>query len=291
MALVPALVAYPHETEIRLAVFGDWGCGGERQRVLKGALEQYASAEGFHAGLLLGDNFYPDGVSSVDDPLWEDRFESGLATEPLGRTRWFAVLGDHDYRGNTAAQIHYTAISRGGWSMPTHFYRVDFVAAGQAPVLTLLAIDTHKKCSRWRQQVQWLESQLKALAGSRRHVVVMGHNPAVSYSRHGGQKQVNDRIVPLLERYDVALYLCGDDHNMQMIQRNNANYAVVGSACQQLYRVHDGPGQLFGQKKQGFAVLRVTAERLGLEFRDTEGNVLYTWDHGEPGTKSPDHQQ
>ena len=49
---------------------------------------------GFGFVVLLGDNFYEDGVASVDDPQWQTKFEDPYANIDLP---FYAVLGNHDH--------------------------------------------------------------------------------------------------------------------------------------------------------------------------------------------------
>jgi N-acetylmuramoyl-L-alanine amidase len=54
---------------------GDTGTGGPDQFKVAGAIFQTCASSGCDFGLLLGDNFYPDGVSSADDPQRKTKFE------------------------------------------------------------------------------------------------------------------------------------------------------------------------------------------------------------------------
>ena len=51
--------------------------------------------------ILLGDNFYPNGIKSINDINWEkfNNLNIPIAT--------YSVLGNHDYLGNINAQIEY----------------------------------------------------------------------------------------------------------------------------------------------------------------------------------------
>lgn len=59
----------------------------------------------------VGDNFYTNGVASVDDPMWKTSFEDIYKGANLF-IDWYPVLGNHDYRGNPQAQIDYSKRSR-----------------------------------------------------------------------------------------------------------------------------------------------------------------------------------
>src|SRR5687768_12237442 len=71
---------------------GDTGTGGEGQKAVAKAMKSYCRTEKCEFVLLLGDNFYPVGVKSVDDPQWKTKFE-----DPYGELRldFFVSLGNH----------------------------------------------------------------------------------------------------------------------------------------------------------------------------------------------------
>jgi len=72
-------------------------------------MDGYAKLHGQPAFVLgLGDNFYDDGVDSVDDPKWKSFWVDSYLTYESLRVPWKAVLGNHDYDGNPDAQIDFT---------------------------------------------------------------------------------------------------------------------------------------------------------------------------------------
>ena len=64
--------------------------------------------------ILLGDNFYYQGVNSIEDKLW-DKY---LNTYNLSN-KVFSILGNHDYQLNPHAQIEFT---KNNWNMPDWYY-------------------------------------------------------------------------------------------------------------------------------------------------------------------------
>jgi hypothetical protein len=66
--------------------------------------------------VLLGDNFYDYGVSSVNDSLW-GLFDSISHISPI----FYAVLGNHDYGQSINSQIYYTQINP-IWAMPARYF-------------------------------------------------------------------------------------------------------------------------------------------------------------------------
>ena len=77
-------------------VFGDWGRNGEKDQA-DVAREMGVVAKKIDAQFILavGDNFYEDGVASVDDPQWQSSFEQVYTAESL-QVPWYAILGNHD---------------------------------------------------------------------------------------------------------------------------------------------------------------------------------------------------
>ena len=87
--------------------FGDWGRdGAQHQRDVAVQMGKAAAELGCRFIASVGDNFYENGVQSVDDPQWKTSFEN-IYTDPALQVPWYAVLGNHDYKGNPQAQIDY----------------------------------------------------------------------------------------------------------------------------------------------------------------------------------------
>lgn len=63
------------------AVLGDWGRDTPEQHHVAAAMGRTAATAQADFVLAIGDNFYTDGVASVDDPLWQSVFE-GVYTHP-----------------------------------------------------------------------------------------------------------------------------------------------------------------------------------------------------------------
>jgi len=75
---------------IRALAFGDFGEGNEPQRRTAAAMVAYHGGHPFDFGITLGDNFYPSGISSLDDPRWKSQFEDLYG--PMG-IKFYATLG------------------------------------------------------------------------------------------------------------------------------------------------------------------------------------------------------
>ncbi|MGT2514962.1 hypothetical protein ACVOMT_12735 [Sphingomonas panni] len=60
------------------AVLGDWGRDTPEQHHVAAAMGWAAAEARSDFVLAIGDNFYSDGVTSTDDPLWQSVFEGVL---------------------------------------------------------------------------------------------------------------------------------------------------------------------------------------------------------------------
>lgn len=152
---------------------GDWGSGGKGQRLIAEAMAKKAERDSVWFVLVLGDNFYEEGVESVQDEQWKTKFEE-MYWQPSLQIPFYAVLGNHDYRTNPQAQVEYT-IHSSRWRMPKRYYsfveaidstcRIDFFCLDTYPLSDLSSEDVgqSKDTSGVLSQLQWLE---EALAGS-----------------------------------------------------------------------------------------------------------------------------
>jgi hypothetical protein len=56
------------------------------------AMEKFCAERGCHLGLMLGDNFHPTGVRSVDDPQFIEKFEKPFKNSLLFGWRGLDVV-------------------------------------------------------------------------------------------------------------------------------------------------------------------------------------------------------
>jgi len=105
---------------LNFLIFGDWGRNGQKDQVEVAAqMATAAQAVGAKFIVSVGDNFYNDGVASVDDPQWQTSFEK-VYSAPSLQVPWQVILGNHDYRGNCDAQVAYGQTSP-RWKMPARY--------------------------------------------------------------------------------------------------------------------------------------------------------------------------
>lgn len=285
-ASLPAVALAESRQPLSFLALGDWGRqGGRDQTAVAAAMATAADEVGSRFVLSVGDNFYPAGVQSVNDPHWKESFEDVYAAASL-QTPWYVALGNHDYRGKPKAQIAYSARSE-RWNMPHRYFRVQSAALpADVDVFVLdttpLAEDLGEAVMRlsWGhvslpnpgRQLAWLDSQLAQSRATWK--VVVGHHPIRSGGKHGGSPALAQRLEPILERHGVQAYLCGHDHALQHIQVDGTHHICTGAGSS-AGEVTPVAGTRFAAAQPGFAVFTLEAGAMRMAFRGADGATLY----------------
>jgi acid phosphatase len=238
--------------------------------------------------LSLGDNFYEDGVVGLDDPHWWASFEEPYYWGGL-RVPWYAVLGNHDYRGNPDAQIAYTAHSD-RWNMPARYYRSSWPGPVN-PLLDVFCLDTTTLIQRYwpggtetipgvvwpdpYRQLAWLEEGLHC-SGARWKIVAGHHAIASASPIHGSSSELDDRLRPLLAEYGAPLYLSGHDHDLQHLGLPGGLNCVVSGAGSEVRTTGSNAHTLFSESALGFVHVQVTMADIRIAFYDIDATLLHS---------------
>jgi tartrate-resistant acid phosphatase type 5 len=270
-------------------VVGDWGRdGASHQRDVGAAMGERAEQTGARFVVTTGDNFYENGVESVDDPKWRTSFEDVYTAKALQR-RWYGVLGNHDYRGNPAAQLDYGTKSA-RWHMPSRYYTVSGATMG-IPGVDLFMIDSSPLVNKYRDgaeepllranvmaqdtaaQLAWLDDALGRSQAAWK--LVFTHHPAYSGgSSHGNTAEMIGQVEPILQRHGVQALVFGHDHDLQHIVRDGLHHIGTGAGSS-VRPVNTVEGTQFCLSRSGFARVEVDPDTLRLEFRDYNGRQVY----------------
>jgi len=247
---------------VRVVAFGDFGSGAPNQLQTAAAIGQVHARDPFDFGVTLGDNFYPRGVESPEDPFLERAWIKPYAE--LG-VRFYAALGNHDWGlpGSPAAEIRFSDASA-NWSMPAARY--SFTASdAQFFVLDTTALSV--------AQLEWLDRELRRSRARWR--IVIGHHPIRSHGRYGDNETMVKRLLPLLKgRAD--LYLAGHEHDLQVLEPEDGVYFVIsGAGGMSIRPTEPGPRTRFAASTFGFTVLEIEAEQLRVRMYDSKPQVLY----------------
>jgi 3',5'-cyclic AMP phosphodiesterase CpdA len=239
--------------------------------------------------MALGDVHHFYGVASTSDPLWMTNYEL-IYDRPELMIPWYAVLGNHEYRGNTQAVLDYGRVSR-RWMMPGRYYTKVFavddstavrvVWLDTTPLIDSYRADRLKYPDAWKQdrerELAWTDSVLTA--AKEKWVIVGGHHPlyAATGKSERERKDMQERLGTILRRHHVDAYLCGHIHNFQYIRMSgDGTEYVVNTAGAQTRPAGRTTGTVFCSSAPGFMVCSVTGRTLELRLVDMNGKVLYT---------------
>ncbi len=282
----PLYAADPFAGAVNFAVVGDWGRGGRPDQVQVAQQMAIACKKAGAAFVVsVGDNFYENGVASVEDPQWQQTFEK-VYNAPSLQIPWYVILGNHDYRGNCQAELDYGK-THPRWNMParyyTHVYPIDASSS-----LECFFIDTTPLISEYKteadmkaiftqdvdRQLKWLDQSLTASKAQWK--LVFGHHPIYSAGTgHGNQQDMIDRVLPILQNYNIQGYFSGHDHDLQHLKDDDLNYYISGGGSEHrpVKTTHEIQ---FGQATSGFLLVSVRHNDMHVRYIDNLGNTIYT---------------
>jgi tartrate-resistant acid phosphatase type 5 len=212
-----------------VTVFGDWGRDTKGYKYVVKSLRSLAEARGKAIGsILLGDNFYSKGVTSVNDP----NFELFLNFSDTSQ-RFFVIAGNHDHRGNVTAQIEYSQINP-KWVFPSLYYSKKIDIPNSNYKLCLVFLDTELILYDNGVQAAWLDKELSDCHGERVIRVVSGHHPLYSvgmYARSKTMRAQRALIEPILIKHKIHLYLAGHEHQLQAFESNGIHHLISGAVA------------------------------------------------------------
>ena len=237
-----------------------------------------------------GDIHHFMGVRSVNDPLWMTNYEL-IYSHPELMIKWYAICGNHEYRGNTQAVLDYSNVSR-RWIAPSKYYTFTETTDDGTPI-RLLFIDTTPLIDRYRKdsigypdackqdaelQLQWIDSVLTQ--STEKWKIVIGHHPifAETDKKDSERADLQKRLAPILEKHKVDVYFCGHIHNYQHIrpESSHVNY-VVNSSASLSREVNTSPDTKFCSPDAGFTFCSLTKDTFKFFFINHQGKIIYQY--------------
>ncbi|KAL3818510.1 hypothetical protein ACJIZ3_004415 [Penstemon smallii] len=286
-----------NDDSVAFLVVGDWGRDGNynQSRVAK-QMGEVGKKIGIDFVISTGDNFYDTGLKSVNDPRFETSFSKIYTAKSLQKP-WYTVLGNHDYLGNTEAQLS-PALRKmdNRWHCKRNF----IVGAGYAdiffidtnPFVNDYFINAKKQKFDWKgilPRENYLAAVRKdldsALSKSRAPwKIVVGHHPMRSMGYHGDTREIVDQILPILEAHKVEMYINGHDHCLEHFsnRKGSMQFLTSGGGSKAWknkfhYGVHNNASKQFYYDGQGFlSVKLISRDKGALVFYDVYGKPLYS---------------
>lgn len=267
-------VTLPAQTQLEVLILGDTGTGDKEQEKIAEAMNTYCQTHPLAAVVFLGDNFYPHGVKSVDDEQWQTKFMKPYSLDCLKKLPFYALLGNHDYKGNPDAQIERRSESP-AWIMPHRFFDVRL-----GKLLTLTMLDTNILDFCGFSTYCTLDFMRKSLSESTTTFkVVLGHHPVVSSSTKYPRKfqgNVFERLLCGSAHY----YIAGHSHHLEHLTSGTCasplDLFVVGGGGADLYEIKTWQKETrYAESVHGFMSLKVDEDAMTFAFHDNQLKKLY----------------
>jgi tartrate-resistant acid phosphatase type 5 len=277
----------PPPNRLNFLIFGDWGRQGEQDQV-EVATQMANASKDLNPKFIIsvGDNFYNNGVQSVDDPHWQKSFED-VYRDPALSVPWYCILGNHDYHGNCDAQVAYNKTNP-RWNMPARYYvqsqqidaitTADFFYLDTTPMVKSY-YKNGKEPTRPNVITQDVPKQLAwfkaALAASKAQwKIVIGHHPIYSGGGHGDMPELIENILPLLQEHKVQAYFNGHDHDLQHLVAGNVNLFDTGAGSQHTLTFYTKRSK-FAKSCSGFTTVSLQPDKMAVRMIDNRGNQVY----------------
>lgn len=250
---------------VRFAVIGDAGTADEHQLAVARAMLAEYERKPFPFVLTVGDNTYLGCKNRL-----KDVFEIPYSALLSRGVKFYATLGNHD-EDCADEQIAYPMFNMNG----KRYYTLK--PAGN--LVEFFALDTTLVVNGTApEQFEWLEEALKASKATWK--IAFFHHPAFSPAKkHGDEKDVVTRIVPLLERYGVRIALAGHDHILaKLLTRSGVDYFVCGASAKMRSNGvrADYPGLEYAEDEfRGFFIVELNLDSFDYAIMGTTGQVRY----------------
>ena len=237
----------------------------------------------------LGDNIYEEGCTSVDDEQFNEKFETPY--KDIDDTiKFYMCLGNHDYgysifnkTGNSLNQINYGILSQQNnkkWYMPSNYYTF------QKGDIEFFVLDTNFKNltnDEINIQLEYFINKLKK--SKKKWKILMGHHTLRSVGGHGNAgPEMEDFFHKLLDKCSFDIYMCGHDHNKQVINSKINGKDITMIVCGTGGKVYNketnlsnlNEGELeFCSSNLGYSYCVQKKNSLEFDFFDGDNNFEY----------------
>jgi acid phosphatase len=274
---------------------GDWGKKTNSLLNVANSMDNMSNNSQYKPNFILslGDNFYPNGVESSDDPKWKEIY-SNIFTGKNLFCPWYSILGNHDYGINPQAQIDYYIEKKDKrWVMPSRYYYVTHTFANKKVVI--ICLDTieldlitsagfvnnsvleenkiNNKSSR--EQVNWLEKILSNCDAD--WLIVTGHYSMYTSGYHMSNNNLINLLKPLFIKYKVDIYISGHCHDLEHLQDNGINYIVSGAGSKS-GNVSTIFQTKFAYGNCGYTIHKISENKMTILFINEKSKILYSFD-------------
>ncbi len=285
---LPVLFCSSAQASWNFIALGDTGKANSGQYQVAQAISEDCLANACKFGLLLGDNFYDEGVTSVNDPLFIEMFEKPYQNFI---SPFYITLGNHDY-GKTAndwkrgaVQVQYSQKNK-KWILPNFYYSF---STGDVLFIVLDSSRLfHNKDTN--EQIMFIR---KTLAQRKeKWLIVAAHHPYISNGKHGNAGNYDGVPIPPYSGNHIKsifetelclhadLVLSGHDHNLQTLPGNKncpkPVFVISGGGASVTKELSKRNPILFQSAALGYTSVEVNENFLMVRHRNIHGIDLHT---------------
>ena len=237
----------------RWAVTADSGTGDKGQYAVAKVMAAMHSQNKFDFALLGGDNIYNNGEIEKIGAVFEKPYQPLLSSG----VKFYAVLGNHDIRTNQGKdEIKY-------FQMPGNYY--SFTKGS----VSFFALDTNDLDEA---QLRWLDGALAKAKTPWK--VVYGHHPIYSSGHYGTNPAMVRRLVPVMKKYGVQLYLNGHEHDYERTKSMNGIVYITCGGGANVRPVGKSEFTAYSASVRHFLAVQNSDKMLHVQAIDTEGKVM-----------------
>ena len=238
-----------------------------------------------------GDPIHDNGVKSVTDTEWKDKFENIYTASSLMEIPWYVVSGNHEYHGSVQSILDYSKISN-RWKASSRYFTLEKTIDRRGNKCLLVFIDTAPLIDKYRtdndysdageqnleKELKWIDSTLAV--STDRWKIVIGHHPvyADTDKEESERTDMQKRVGTILENRKADVYVCGHIHNFQHLkpEGKSVNY-IVNSSASLARKVKKIDGTIFCNPDPGFTICSVTRKSFTFYFINNKGETIYNY--------------
>lgn len=262
---------------------GNFGTGRKEQYDVAKLLCDLCQSIDCKLILGLGNNIFPDGVRSVEDNQFLEKFEIPYKKLPEN-IKFYNILGNKDYhlKVSARAQINYHYSKKSfRWIMPNNFYC--FTKMFNNVPVEFIAIDTNLDVMKNRvSQEKWAINTL--LESRARWRILFGHHPWKSFGRNNQVKETSSALDVLYQKLvdtnKVDLIISGHENSQQHIyipDKPDMIISGVGGYTHSEERVKSFKELKFKSLDLGCVKIDVTRDELIISFYNITEQIMYSF--------------
>lgn len=280
----------------RFAFVGDMGTGDDNQYRVAKSLKKCIDRDDLQFVIGLGDNIYDCGAKSIDDIQFKRKFEKPYS-KISDDIKFYMTLGNHDYgehyckcqlQDKELLQVEYGKMSQKNgkkWYMPSRYYTFK---KGNIEFFALDANVDKQTKKEIDEQIRYMKNKINK--SKAKWKIAFGHQPWVSIGDHGNApNRLQKYFKELFSDGKIDIYLCGDDHNKQLIEKTlEKDNKMVLIVCGTGGRETDKPYNLenvnginddlyYFSSTYGIGTIIENIDSLNIKFYDNNLKVEYNY--------------